>query len=194
MTVVRPAPFRLARGSAVAVVGLALALAGHGLAGGAVAHGAGTLLPAVAVLVGCVVAAQRAWTPGRLVVALLAVQVVVHGSLWLTAGDRSVDPRLAGLAAPAAAHHHGTATALTPGMLAAHAVALAVAGGLLARVDDAVLQIWALGRAVLGALSAATGPVPDAAAVPATSAPSQGRTRGLLAAPRRGPPLLLAPC
>jgi hypothetical protein len=195
MTVVRPAPFRVARGGTVAAVGLALALAGHALAGGgAMAPDAGTALPALAVLAGCVVAAQRAWTAGRLVVALLGVQVVVHGSMWLSGGGQQVDPRLAGLLAQTAAHHHGTAAALTPGMLAAHAAALVVAALLLAGVDDAVLTLWTLGRAALGALPVATGIVTGPVVVPVTHAAALGRTRVLLVSPRRGPPALPAPC
>ena len=195
MTVVRPAPFRLARGSIVAVVGLALALAGHALAGGAgMAPDAGTVLPVLAVVAGCVVAAQRAWTAGRLVVALLAVQVVVHGSAWLSAGGQQVDPRLAGLVAHSAGHRHGAAVALSPGMLAAHAAAVVVAALLLAGVDDAVLTLWTLGRAALGVVPVAAGIVLGSVVVPATHTAARGRARALLVSPRRGPPALPAPC
>ncbi len=194
MTVVRTAPFRLVRGSAVAVVGLALALAGHRLAGGPAALDAATVLPALAVLTGCVVAAQHAWTLPRLVAALAAVQVVVHGTLWLTAGAQQVDPRLAGLVTATAEHQHGPAAALTPGMLAAHALAVVLAALLLAGVDDAVLQVWALGRAILGAghADAATVREPAVAAFPGTT--PRGRTRYLLVPRRRGPPVRPAPC
>jgi hypothetical protein len=195
MTVVPAAPFRLARGSAVAVVGLALAFAGHGLAAGHVGAGAGTVLPALAVLAGCIVAAQRAWTLGRLVTALLAVQLAVHGSLWLTAGGQQVDPRLAALVTTAATHHHATASAaLTPGMLAAHAAALLVAAALLAGVDDAVLRIWALGRGVLGALPVPTGLRHGTAVRRAGAVRSRPGTRAGFVPQRRGPPALPAPC
>lgn len=193
MTVVRPAPFRLARGSAVAVVGLALALAGHALAGGTVGLGAGTVLPAVAVLVGCVAAAQHAWTVPRIVRALVAVQVVVHGALWLTSGAQQVDPRLAALVTAAGDHHHGSALALTPAMLAAHALAVVVAAVLLAGVDDAVLMLWALGRAVVGRVPAG-GPIVAGPRVGVLAAETpRGRTRALLVSPRRGPPARPAP-
>jgi len=195
MTVVRPAPFRVARGCAVAFVGVALAAAAHGAAGGAVLVELPLVIPAAAALAGCVVAAQRAWTLGRLVTALVAVQVVVHGSLWLNAGDRPVDPRLAGLTNPQSLHQHAHAAATTtPAMLAAHAVAVLAAALLLAGVDAAVLTVWALGRAVLGVRPVAV-VLPDGPTAPAaTPVPLRPRDRGLLVSPRRGPPVATAPC
>jgi len=195
MTVVPPAPFRVARGSVVASVGVALAAAAHGAAGGAVLADLPLAIPAAAALAGCVVAAQRAWTVGRLVTALVAVQLVVHGSLWLTAGDQPVDPRLAGLTSPASLHVHAHAAATTtPAMLAAHAVAVLAAALLLAGVDAAVLTVWALGRAVLG-VRALAAVLPDGPTAPSpASVPLRARERGLLVSPRRGPPVATAPC
>jgi hypothetical protein len=192
MTVVRPAPFRLARGSAVAVVGSALAVAAHVAAGGTAASLLPAFVPALLVLAGCLVAAQRAWTLGRLLLALIAAQVVVHGFLWLSSGAHDVDPRLAGLASFHGTHVHVAGPAGTT-MLAAHAVAVLVAALLLAGVDDAVLSIWRLGRAVLGIRPVAVllpgrallGPTFDTRALP--------RSRALLVSPRRGPPAVLAP-
>jgi hypothetical protein len=193
MTAVRPAPFRAARGSTVALVGLALALVAHVLAGGDVVPGAVTLLPVLAVLVGCLVAAGRAWTLGRVVAALAAVQLVVHGTAWVTSGSGSIDPRLAPFAPAHVSHHHATA-GLTPTMLLAHGAAILLAALLLARVDEVVLRLWQLGRSVLGLR-----PVPVAlpvavAVVPAPAALAVRRDRALLASPRRGPPARVAPC
>ena len=187
------APFRVARGLAVGGVGLGLALVAHGLGGGGLPP-ASDLLPAVPVLLGCVVAANRAFTVGRLLAALVAVQVVVHGSLWLASADAAVDPRLSGLAASQVAHvhAHGAVAGLSGGMLAAHAAAVLVAALLLAGVDDAVLVLWALGRAVLGVLpgAAATPSAPNVVAAGSRETPP--RSRVLLVAPRRGPPVVAA--
>ena len=194
MADVPPAPFRLARGSAVAVVGLVLAVAAHASAGGSVVLPAETVLPAAAVLAGSVAAARRAWTVPRLLLALLAVQVVVHGTLWLSSGSGTVDPRLAGLVTAGAEHRHGSLAALTPGMLGTHALAVVVAAVLLAGVDEAVLRIWSVGRAVVaGGLTVSPVRTVDrlVAALPATP---RGRTRALLVSPRRGPPARPAPC
>ena len=193
MTVVCHAPFRLVRGCAVAGVGTALAVGAHVAGGGEGVPVVPVLLPVLALSVGCVVAARRAWTLGRLLLALLALQAVVHGSLWLTSGDHPVDPRLAELATSHAAHVHG-ASSNAPGMLAAHAVAVLVAAGLLAGVDRAVLMLWRLGRAVLG-VRPAVAPLPSAlVVVPVTPSPSRPRSLAVLVSPRRGPPVLLAPC
>ena len=127
MTDVRPTPFRAARGSAVALVGLLMALVAHALAGGEVAPGAPTLLASLVVVAGCVLAAGRAWTVGRVVVALAAVQVVVHGTQWVAGAAGPVDPRLARLATDAPAHRHAADLGLTPTMLVAHLAALSLA-------------------------------------------------------------------
>ena len=193
MTVVRHAPFRLVRGCAVAGVGTARAGGAHVAGGGEGVPVVPVLLPVLALSIGCVVAARRAWTLGRLLLALLALQAVVHGSLWLTSADHPVDPRLAGLATSHTAHVHG-ASSNAPGMLAAHAVAVLVAAALLAGVDRAVLMLWRLGRAVLG-VRPAVAPLPSAlVVVPVAPSPSRPRSLAVLVSPRRGPPVLLAPC
>ena len=143
-----PAPFRLARGCAVAVVGLTLAAAAHGLAAtGSPVPALSPLLALVAVLVvvAAVLASSRRWTPLRLVGALGAVQVLVHGVLWLDSGSGAVDPRLAALPGEHAGHVHAAASTSLP-MLAAHVVAVAVAAALLARVDDSVALLVGLAR------------------------------------------------
>jgi hypothetical protein len=143
-----PAPFRLARGCAVAVVGVSLAVAAHGLAA------SGSPVPAVSpllalmvglVVAGTVAASSRRWTPLRLVAALGAMQLAVHGALWLDSGSGVVDPRLAGLAVGHATHVHGGSVA-SPWMLAAHLAAVVVAALLLARIDDAVALLVGLAR------------------------------------------------
>jgi hypothetical protein len=193
MTAVRPAPLRAARGAAVALVGVVLALAAHALAGGEVVPGIVTLVPLLAVLVGCVVAARRAWSTGRVVVALAATQVVVHGTAWVTSGSATVDPRLAPMASAPRPHHH-TAGGLTPTMLVAHALAVLVAALLLARVDEVVLRLWQLGRTVLGLRPVAVAvPIPRLV-VPVPAVPAVRRGRALLVSPRRGPPARVASC
>lgn len=193
MTAVRPAPLRAARGTAVALVGLTLAHAAHVLAGGEVVPGVVTLLPVLAVLVGCVVAAGRAWTAPRVVLALAAVQVVVHGTAWMTSGSGSIDPRLAPFASTPASHHHAAA-GLTPAMLGAHVLAVVLAALLLARVDEVVLRLWQLGRTVLGLRPAPVSLPVAHVLVPAPAAPGVRRDRRLLVSPRRGPPARVAPC
>jgi len=194
MTDVRPTPFRAARGSAVALVGLLMALVAHALAGGEVAPGAPTLLASLVVVAGCVLAAGRAWTVGRVVVALAAVQLVVHGTQWVAGAAGPVDPRLARLATDAPAHRHAADLGLTPTMLVAHLAALSLAAVLLARVDDAVLRLVHLARTVLGLT-----PVPAVLPSPAQPArllprrPARPRSLALLASPRRGPPVVPAP-
>lgn len=193
MTAVRPTPFRAARGTAVALVGLALAHAAHVLAGGEVVPGVVTLLPVLAVLVGCVVAAGRAWTTPRVLAALAAMQLVVHGSAWVTSGSGSIDPRLAPLSSTPVSHHHAAA-GLTTGMLGAHVLAVVMAALLLVRVDEVVLRLWQLGRTVLGLRPVAVSLPVAHVLVPAPEAPVVRRDRGLLVSPRRGPPELVAPC
>jgi len=192
MTDVPPAPFRLARGTAVAVVGTVLAVAAHLAAGGTAGSVLPALVPAAVVLVGCLVAAQHAWTLGRLLIALVATQVVVHGSMWLTTGTHDIDPRLARLATGHGVHQHPDA-ATSPTMLLAHAVALLVAALLLAGIDDAVLSIRRLGTAVLGARPVAVRLPGRPAVVPVHAVRARARSRALLVAPRRGPPAVLAP-
>ncbi len=197
-----PAPFRVARGLAVATVGGAVAVGGHVVAGGTPDLGVGVVAVGLAAAAGCVIASDRAWTAPRLLGALTAIQVAVHGSLWLGASGRNVDPRLAGLAdahaalASAPAHAHASAAGLTPAMLLGHAVALVLAAMLLSRTDSVVLALWELGRAVLGRRPVVRLPRRDvAAASRADLVPGvRRRARALLVSPRRGPPAVLAPC
>jgi hypothetical protein len=189
-----PAPFRLARGCAVAAVGVALAVAAHGLAAtGSPVPVVSPLLALVVALVvaGTVAASSRRWTPARLVAALGAMQLAVHGALWLESGTGAVDPRLAALAVEHTGHAHGASTT-SPPMLAAHAVAVVVAAALLARIDDAVALLVGLARLLVvrwravevaaPTLVRAAGHVQTTVAEPVLSGPIV----------RRGPPLRAA--
>lgn len=186
-------PLRVARGTVVAVVGLLLATTSHALAGGAASPGPLGLPVALLVVAGCVVASSRAWTPGRLVVVLVAIQVVSHLTMLLGTPSAQVDPRLAGLAASGALHEHGHTATLTPTMLVGHAVAVALAAAVLARVDVAVTVLWHLAGRLLVALPAAAVPLPSLVRVPVDS--YLRRVRAVLlpsSTSRRGPPVLLA--
>ena len=142
------APYRVARGCAVATVGLSIAAAGHGLAAASSPVpplSPLTVLVAALVAAALVAASGRAWTTPRLVGALALVQVAVHGALWLDSGSGQVDPRLAGLAVDHHAHAHAAALWSAP-MLAAHVVAVVVAAVLLARVDVTITLLVELAR------------------------------------------------
>lgn len=184
-------PLRVARGTVVAVVGLLLATTGHALAGGAASPGPLGLPVALLVVGGCVVASSRAWTPARLVAVLVAIQVASHVTMLLGTPSAQVDPRLAGLAASGALHEHGHAAALTPTMLLAHAVAVALAALVLARVDVAVTVLWHLAGRLLVVLPVAVVPLPSLVRVPVDS--HLRRVRAVLlpsSSSRRGPPVL----
>lgn len=186
-----PAPYRALRGSLVAFVGLAVAVAGHAAGGGEVSAGPLGAPAAALVLAACVVASSRAWTRARLVAALVGIQVVSHLSLLLVTPSGSVDPRLAGLATGGHAHVH--TAALTPTMLAAHGVAVLVAALLLARIDVAAVLLWHLAGRLLGVVRAVPARVPAAVHVPVDSHVRPVRPlRTASSATRRGPPLGLA--
>jgi hypothetical protein len=178
-------------------VGLVLAVAGHGVATGEAPQIApGVLLAAVLVLVGCVVASSRAWTVGRLVAALVGVQVAVHVALALSEVAGPVDPRLAGVATSVPAHTgthtHAGSVASSPTMLAAHAVAVVLAALALARIDHVVVVLWSLARRLFSTVTVSlvvpTGP----RAVARTGAGVVLASRSVLVAPVRGPPRGLA--
>ncbi|HET7902896.1 MAG TPA: hypothetical protein VFL59_17045 [Candidatus Nanopelagicales bacterium] len=189
-----PAPFRVVRGTLVATVGLLLSATAHGLASaGAVPLGALGIPTALLVLVGCVVASSRAWTPARLVCVLGGIQVVVHTALVLGTPSGSVDPRLAGVAAASVHHGHAHAEALTPAMVAAHGAAVLLAALMLARVDVAVRVLWHLTRRLLSRDLAAALPVRPLVRVPVDALARRIRSQVLdLGTSRRGPPLLPA--
>jgi hypothetical protein len=178
-------------------VGLVLAFAGHGVATGQSPQVApGVLLAAVLVLVGCVVASSRAWTLGRLVVALVGVQFAVHVALALSEVAGPVDPRLAGIASSApthtSTHAHAGSVAASPTMLAAHAVAVVLAALALARIDHVVVVLWSLARHLFSPVTASlVVPVGPRTAARADAGPVLA-SRSVLVAPVRGPPGRLA--
>lgn len=184
-----PVPLRAARGAAVAAVGLLVAAAGHGAAGGSTAPGALGVPVALLVVAACVVASARSWTPLRLVVALSGVQVVVHGALLLGTPSAQADPRLAGVASASAAHAHDHATSLAPGMVLAHLAAVVLAAVVLARVDVAVTVLWHLARRLLlpSAVAALRLPGPVVVPVEALLRPARSVAHGCVAT-LRGPP------
>ncbi len=124
-----------------ASVGVTLAVAGHVLGRGMLPDPL-TLLVASAVAVGIGLGVDRRWSLTRLLLGLVAVQLVVH-----LAGEWSaVDPRLS--AAPAA-HGHAAAAGHAAGagsgaaMLAWHLLAVPLSALLLVAVDRSTA---ALGR------------------------------------------------
>ncbi len=188
-----PAPMRVARGSVVASVGLLVAVAGHGAVSGEAEPGPLGLPVALLVLAGCVVASARTWTVARLIGALIGIQAVAHVTMLLAAPGSHVDPRLAGLASSGAAHDHGHAAALTPGMLLAHLLAVAVSAVVLARVDSAVAVLWHLARRLLLPVVADGLALPRVVRVPVDEhlRPVRATVRAT-ASSRRGPPAPLA--
>lgn len=186
------APLRRARGAVVGLVGAAVAVAGHVLAGG------DAVTPAVVaslalVVAGTIVASAQRWTLPRLLVALAAAQPAVHGVLWLTSPTGAADPRLGGAGSGAhAAHGH---EALTLRMLLAHAVAVLVAAVLLAALERCALSLWTLVHAARLVTARVTVPAPVRLALAAPAYAVQGTGLVVVGArPRRGPPALLAPC
>jgi hypothetical protein len=146
----RPAaPARRLRGAVVAVVGFGIAAAGHVQAVGSARLTPLLVVAGMLVLAACVLASHSRWTPPRLVIALLGMQLVVHGVLWFEAGGRSADPRLAALADPAVGHQHlsGGASS-TAVMLVAHLGAVLLAASVLASLDAVLAVLCALARRI----------------------------------------------
>lgn len=71
----------------------------------------------VVAAVGCVVASRELWSASRLLPALVAMQVAVHGAMWLSGSTRAVDARLAAYVERGSSHAHGDAGRMTAGML-----------------------------------------------------------------------------
>lgn len=120
---------RWARAAVVTLVGLGVALACHGVAGGEVPPVGGLVLMALGGLVVTFAAAGREWSVGALVVALVGAQVVVHaaaaGPAWLGGGTDG----MGGMEMTGPTHGVG------PGMLLAHLVATVATAALLRRGD-----------------------------------------------------------
>jgi hypothetical protein len=177
----------------VAIVGVALAAAGHGLGGSAVAVTPVLVLVGLLVAVACVLVSRTRWTPSRLLGALLGIQAVVHATLWFESGSHPVDDRLIGLAAPAHAHEHVAAGGVAPAMmLAAHIAAAVVAAALLASLEGAVWLLVALARRFLRPVVAVRIPaLPRTATRGSSAAAIPALVLGAVA--RRGPPVVPAP-
>jgi hypothetical protein len=146
-----------------AAVSVLLAAAGHALGHGHVLDVASAVVAVVlAGGLGLLIAGR--WTAPRLLLALAAVQVVVHGL-----GSAGVDPRL--VAAAAHGHAHGAPTA-APGagsatsMLLWHLVAVPVTALALEAVRRSAVVVVSLSRAWVLAVpvhlpSPPASPVPD---------------------------------
>jgi hypothetical protein len=176
----------------VALVGVALAAAGHGLGGSAVTVTPFLVLVAVLLAAACVLVSRTRWAAPRLLVALLGIQAAVHATLWFETGSHPVDSRLMGLSG-AHGHEHLTAGGSSPAvMLAAHLVAAVAAALLLASLEGAVWLLVALARRILRPVAAVRIP-----ALPRTASraprPSVVPALVLGAVGRRGPPVGLAP-
>ena len=175
------APHRVARGCAVALIGVTISAAGHGL----VASSSPlpplspiTLLVTALVTAGLVAASAHAWTLPRLLVGLGLVQVAVH-------------PRLSGLVVEHHAHAHAAAMWSVP-MLAAHALAVGAAAVLLASVDATVGLLVELARRLLVRWRpVAVGRPARLVAAGRPSVPSASLA-GLAPILRRGPPAVAA--
>lgn len=190
------APLRRVRGLVVGLVGGAVAVTGHVVAGGAALSPA--VVAALALVVcGAVVASRQRWTPGRLLVALAAAQPAVHGVLWLTSPTGSSHPRLAvaGTGTGTGAHGAHAAGGLDARMLVAHAAAVVVAALVLLALEACALSLWSLLHAVRIATNAVV--VPVAARIVMAARPGAVAADGLVVVgrrPRRGPPAVPAPC
>jgi hypothetical protein len=178
-------PLRVARGAVVGAVAGGLALAGHGLGGGA--PDAASYAAAALVLAGTVIASRSRWTAGRLLAVLLGAQAAVHGAAWLTSPSSSLGTGAAALPAHAA-HDHA---ALDARMLLGHLVAAAAAALLLAAIEGAVLGLAAAARRrrAAASFSLPSSPRPLAAAMVVVLSSVDGAR----AWSRRGPPVLAAP-
>jgi hypothetical protein len=190
----RPAaPARVLRGCVVALVGLGIAASGHVLAGGEARPTPLLVVAGLLVLAATMLASSARWTASRLLVALIGMQVVVHGVLWFEEGGRTADPRLAALADPAVAHqHHAAGAASSVGMVAAHLVAVVVAALVLASLDAVVAVLASLARRIQRAGLGVHVPELRSRLAVAVSMPVVGVLE-LGAIGRRGPPRTPAP-
>jgi hypothetical protein len=144
-------PARVVRIGAVAAAGVVIAEMGH-VAGGGSAGSSAVLVPMVLAAVGVAAVLSRvSWTVPRVAAGLTAIQVIVHGALWLGAGSASTHPRLSGLARDTLPTAHDHAMALTPSMVLAHLVAAVGTAVLLAAVDATWRLLAAFGRRLLRA-------------------------------------------
>jgi hypothetical protein len=187
------APFRVTRGCAVAAVGLVLAWTAHVTAGGSASPGPALVVVAVLTVAFSVLASDRAWTRGRLVVVLTLTQLALHGASWLAGASSATNPRLQGLSPSAHVHDH--VVAQSPVMLVAHVAAVAFSAVVLAGVDRSVAALWAVAHTLLGLVRPRT--VPTRLRTVPVSGDVRGRVRShdvATSRSRRGPPAVPAPC
>jgi hypothetical protein len=179
-----------ARAAAVASVSTLVACFGHAAGHGAVPDAASLLLTVAAATGLGLVLARAGWTPVRLVSVLVAVQLAVHGAAWISGGAGSgVDPRLAGIAQAAPAHH---AAPFSARMLLAHAVAVVAAAVLLLALDRACRFLVHVARRVLQPVRGVLVPTPFRADRPTQSRPITLPASPHLAVVRgNAPPVLL---
>lgn len=162
---------RAARAGVFALVGVVVSGLGHAAGMGSVPEGASLAL-AVLVSLGIGAAlARHTWAPVRLVVALAAVQVVVHGAAWIASGPSAgIDPRLSGVTTAHTGHAHAPMSAR---MLLAHVAAVAVAALLLAAVERGLVLAVSAARRLLGLVRITLPSIPPlplaAVAVPVAS-------------------------
>jgi hypothetical protein len=151
-TATGPTRSRALRAAVFALVAVVVAGLGHAGGHGAVPGGASLAgAVVVALVIGAAVSGTR-WSRLRLLGALAAVQVVVHGAAWISGGSGApVDPRLAAAAGDALPEHlaHAAHTAHAPftvRMLLAHLVAVVLAAVLLAATEHAAAFVVATAR------------------------------------------------
>lgn len=133
---------------AVTVGGLTalIAVLGHAAGGAGWPSGAAVVPIGLAGAAAGLALSRVAWTALRLFWGLAAAQVAVHALLWIGSGPGPVDPRLAPLGAAADEHLAHPAMALTPHMLAGHALAIAVTAVVLVSAERAASLLAQLAR------------------------------------------------
>lgn len=164
------------RGLATGLLTAALAIAAHGVGGGAVPEGAATAqLMVLAAVIGALAASFARAAQARVLVCLLATGQLL-GHLMLNAVGH---------------HHEGSAGPPAAVMLGAHVVAIAVGAMLIAAVDR---LSGAVARVVRAVVRVAAGPVALTPTVVIRRADQPLRSALLLAASvsHRGPPVSLA--
>jgi hypothetical protein len=177
-------PARLLRGLLICTAGVLPAVGAHVAGGG---NGPSPLLM-IAVLLGSSAAAatvsRREWTTPALVLALSALQVLVHGLLWV-----------GGLHSAHAAGSTGSITVLHGGgaMVAWHSIAIALSVVAL-RHGERLIHLFArLVRSALGSTSRALLPIPATSGITRVGVRTHLRPSTLLldSVHRRGPPVAL---
>ncbi len=188
------APMRRVRGLVVGLVGSAVAVTGHVLAGGSALSPA-VLAALLLVVAGCVVASGRRWTPPRLLLALVAAQPAVHGVHWLPTPTGSTDPRMTAMGPGHAGHPGHGGAVIDLQMVVAHAAAVVAAALILLALEGLALSLWTLVHTAVLVTRGAVVPVLARLAVAVRSCAVAADGLVVVARrPRRGPPVVPAPC